>query len=233
MSDTLIGIGSYTATEAARLLRLDGARERLPDLSAATIYRWLAGYSYSYKGERRFSEPLWDPQIPTVDNQDHLEIGFRDLVELRFVRSFLALGLGLPTIRTCLDRAREIVGDTRPFSTDRFRTDGKTIFLRITEDLDEPQLIDLKHRQYAFNTLVSPSFRDLDFEEVVIRWWPLNKRMVVLDPARSFGQPIVAETGVSGCRRNRRFGRARSAHVRCVRSSRSRSVRIPKGAFLL
>jgi uncharacterized protein (DUF433 family) len=31
----------------------------------------------------------------------------------------------------------------------------------------------------------------------VIRWWPLGeKRLVVLDPTRNFGRPIVARHGV-------------------------------------
>jgi uncharacterized protein (DUF433 family) len=89
------------------------------------------------------------------------------------------------------------VKSERPFSTRRFRTDGKTIFLEITKDVGEGDLIDLKRRQMAFRTVVEPSLRDLEFDaDAVARWYPLGlSRAVVIDPARAFGRPL-AEGGV-------------------------------------
>jgi uncharacterized protein (DUF433 family) len=80
-----------------------------------------------------------------------------------------------------------------------FRTDGKTIFLEITHDVREGELIDLRRRQRVFRVVVLPSLRDLEFDaEVVARWFPLgiDKRSVVLDPERAFGRPIVVAGGV-------------------------------------
>jgi len=62
-------------------------------------------------------------------------LSFRDLIELRFVKTFRDLGVGLTTIRDCYRRAVDEIHDDRPFSTQRFRTDGKTIFLEITEKI--------------------------------------------------------------------------------------------------
>src|SRR3990167_11229760 len=111
------GVGSYTAAEAARLLHT----------YPLNIRRWMAGYAYRKGGKRRSMPPLWQSQIPITD--EHVEIGFRDLVELRFVKAFIEAGVGLLAIRNCLAYARELVNEERPFATRRFQTDGRTIFL--------------------------------------------------------------------------------------------------------
>ncbi|MDR6850367.1 uncharacterized protein (DUF433 family) [Sphingomonas sp. BE137] len=129
-------------------------------------------------------------------------LGFRDLIEARIVNALREKRIGLQTIRLCMERARAIVGEDRPFSTSQFKTDGKTIFLEITRGLDEPQLIDLKRSQGVFNRVVAPSLADLDFGPGgAERWWLLHgKRTIVADPERSFGQPIVAEHGITTAR---------------------------------
>lgn len=187
---TMLGVGAYTIPEAARLI---GARP-------AALRRWVQGYAYSVDGETRAQPPLWPLQYETGDDKPIL--GFRDLIEARIVRGLRAQGIGLPTVRLCLDRAREMVGDDHPFSSARFRTDGRKIFLEMTRDTGEPELIDLKSRQQLFHRIVAPSFADLDFdEEAAVRWWPLkSRRSVVLDPQRAFGQPIVAQTGIATAR---------------------------------
>ena len=202
--DIPVGIGYYTVPEAARLIRV-------PSLS---IRRWLSGYTYATRdGERRTVPPLWTPQIPAFEKQ--IELGFRDLIELRFVAAFLDAGLGIQTIRRCLDHARAHVDDERPFSTRRFRTDGKTIFFEFAEraisaesdtsDLpreDRQTLIDLKNRQFAFRDVIAQTFKDLDLDDdVVARWRPFRgKDTIVIDPQRAFGQPIATSSGVPTAR---------------------------------
>ncbi|MBW7945036.1 MAG: DUF433 domain-containing protein [Sphingomonadaceae bacterium] len=190
MTEAGFGIGAYTLTEAGKLL----------NVSPATIRRWLFGYSYDHHGPRTHQEPLWQPQYASLPDEPLL--GFRDLIEARIVRGLRSLGIGLPTIRGCLRRASEIVGDSHPFSTRRFKTDGKRIFLEQINEHGDEYLIDLKILQHAFRKIVEPSFVDLDFDsDAASRWWLLHKRRtIVLDPARSFGQPIVAETGVPTAR---------------------------------
>ncbi|MBX4938427.1 hypothetical protein HJA97_13030 [Rhizobium binae] len=158
--------------------------------------RWLRGYSYRRSGERRLMPPLWTTQH--ADVVDHLEIGFRDLIELRFVTAFVDAGLGLLAIRNCLEYARECAKDERPFSTRRFQTDGRTIFLESMERAGEPKLLDLKKRQYVFKQVIEGTFKDLDIEDdAVARWRPFNgKQSIVIDPGRAFGQPIASQFGV-------------------------------------
>jgi uncharacterized protein (DUF433 family) len=59
--------------------------------------------------------------------------------------------------------------------------------------------VDLVSDQYAFRHVMLPSFRaQIELSERgAERWWPMGrKKLVVLDPARQFGEPIVAEGGV-------------------------------------
>ncbi|MCW3784196.1 helix-turn-helix domain-containing protein [Defluviimonas salinarum] len=181
-----VGVGLYTITDAAQLLKAP----------PRTIRRWMEGYDYSREGERRHVEPLWRPDLPEIDGE--VEISFRDLIELRFVRAFTEIGLGLKAIRNCLDVARDCIGSDRPFSTGRFRTDGKTIFLESLGHSEDPKLLDLRKTQYVFRDVVEQTFRDLDLEDdMVARWRPYRgKETIVVDPARAFGQPIATAFGV-------------------------------------
>jgi uncharacterized protein (DUF433 family) len=184
----LFGVGSYTIQEAARLL----------GTPAINISRWMKGYSYRRGGQIYTSPPLWKTQWP-ANHEDQFELGFRDLIELRFVKVFTEAGVGLLAIRNCLDFARELVKDDHPFSTRRFRTDGKTIFLESARQVvDEREMLDLKRRQYVFGQVIERTFKDLDIEtDAVARWRPFNgKNSIVVDPNRSFGQPIAADSGV-------------------------------------
>jgi len=183
MSEAAFGVGVYTVPEAARMI----------DMPVTNLRRWIAGYEHHGKHE----EPLWASQYE-VEADEPLIIGFRDLVEARIVNSLRGMRIGLPTIRKCIGRARDLIGDDRPFSTRLFKTDGKSIFLEIWRDIGEPEMIDLKSLQGVFSRVVAPSLTGLDFDgEAASRWWLLDgKRTVVADPERSFGQPIIAESGV-------------------------------------
>lgn len=186
MGQAVYGIGIYTAPEAARMV----------GMRPLTLRRWLLGYDHDEKRE----DPLWRPQYEPDD--DGVLLGFRDLVEARIVNALRAKGIGLQTIRICMERARVIVGQDRPFSTSQFKTDGKTIFLEITRGLDEPHLIDLRRSQGVFNRVVAPSLADLDFGPGgAERWWLLHgKKTIVADPELSFGQPIIAGHGITTAR---------------------------------
>jgi uncharacterized protein (DUF433 family) len=194
----VLGRGVYGVSEALRLVNFRRQFDvSTRGISRQTIARWLRGYDYMRDGEKRHSNPLWRPDYSNDD--DTLELSFRDLIEVRFVKTFKDQGLSLRTIRACFTRAVELVHDERPFSTQKFRTDGKTIFLEITSDVREGELIDLKRRQGVFHSFILPSLLDLEFDaDMVARWFPLgrNRRTIVVDPARAFGRPIVVKGGV-------------------------------------
>lgn len=186
ISQPKYGIGAYTPVEAARLLQM----------RPVTLRRWLYGYEYEHDAECKNQPPLWQPQYDSGD--DGPLLGFRDLIEARIAHALRKSHIGLPTIRVCIDRAKEMLGEDHPFSTSAFKSDGKRIFLEITKGVAEPRLIDLKDRQHVFRDFVMPSLLGLEFGEAhAERWWLVpSKRTLVVDPARSFGQPIVHKNGL-------------------------------------
>jgi hypothetical protein len=187
IDNRLIGIGLYTPADASRL----------SGIPAAKLTRWLRGY---HVGNREYPR-LWTSQIDLGDERVYL--GFRDLMEARVAGRFIDIGISPQRIRKAIGLAKTLIGEQRPLSTNRFRTDGQTIFLRTTENDDEgaerTQLIDLFDRQYGLASILDPLLKDVGMDETGApsRWWPRGRAMkIVVDPHRSFGQPIDEESGV-------------------------------------
>jgi uncharacterized protein (DUF433 family) len=187
-NDSLLGIGLYTVPEAARLTGIAQARLR----------RWLRGYNHG-RGEAVItSAPVWHRQLPEIDGT--LGLGFLDLMESRFVDAFRKAAVPWPVIRVCAERARELVGVDHPFSSQRFRTDGRTIFAESVDRARELRLLDLAKSQFAFARVIGQSlYAGIEFSnrDMPARWWPLGRHTaVVLDPARNFGQPTISAEGI-------------------------------------
>lgn len=178
----LLGVGLYTPTEAARLLRIP----------AATLSRWLRGHQSSGKAY----DPLWAPQVNLGDGSLHL--GFRDLIEARTANEFIKAGLSPQAVRRAILLARDLVKDGWPLSTTRFRTDGKSIFFEEIQEDGNRRLIDLLKGQYAFPKIMERSLKNVDFDGITpSQWWIEGRRSgIVIDPARSFGQPIDDESSI-------------------------------------
>ncbi len=181
-----VGTGAYSISEAASLVRT----------KQANVRRWITGYQFKSGDQQKSLPPLWRTRLPKYDN--HVEIGFKDLIELKFVVGFLGAGLKMQTIRKCLEEATKILEDDHPFSTRKFKTDGKSIFLASLGDDGKQTLIDLRNKQFVFERIVQQTFKDLDIrDETVASWRPHNGRpSIIVDPHRSFGQPIVRISGI-------------------------------------
>ncbi len=182
-SGGLVGIGLYTLAEAGRLVQVRPAR----------IARWLRGHDANGK----HYDALWHPQVDL--GEDGIFLGFRDLQEVRVADAFIAKGLSPQRVGQAIKLARDLVDDERPLSTKRFRTDGRSVFLQVVEEDGQGKLIDLFKRQYAFREIIEQSLTNLEYDDAgsPLLWWPLGKAgSVVVDPARSFGQPIEAETSL-------------------------------------
>jgi uncharacterized protein (DUF433 family)/DNA-binding transcriptional MerR regulator len=182
---TAIGIGCYTTSEAARLLKIQ----------VRNVNRWLRGYSYNNNGITQNMSPLWRPQFV---EEGHIELSFKDLIELKFVKAFLDAGVKLHAIRLCHEKAQRIIQEDHPFLTRKFKTDGKTIYMNSLSEAEENSLLDLKNNHYNLEGIIQQTFKSLDVDnDVVVSWRPFKgKKTIVVDPQRSFGQPIVHNYGV-------------------------------------
>lgn len=185
----LIGTGLYTVPQAARLA----------NVPAASIRRWLFGYKYKQAdGSFASRSPNVAADLANAVNE-HRILTFKDLIEIHFVNAFLTHGVSWATIKIAAAKARDLTEDDHPFATNRFFTDGETIFTEVKSTRRVHDLLDLKRGQMAFRRILNQSLRaKLDLgQRGVERWWPLGKRRpIILDPERQFGQPITKEEGV-------------------------------------
>lgn len=185
--ETLIGIGLYSFSEAARLLGVNPSK----------VSRWLKGYYFSGKNY----QPLWNSEI-TLDDGDKF-LGFRDLIELKVALEFIKIGVPTNKIRQAIDMSRELFDEDYPLTADKFKTDGKNVFIKIIESNDggktEERLINTFKRQYEFANIINRSLKWVDFDEnrMPTQWWPLGKNKgILVDPGRAFGQPIERDSGI-------------------------------------
>lgn len=184
----MIGQGTYSLADA----------QRITGVPSDTIRRWTRGYEYRYKKQTRYSPPIIGTKTPEVDGTPTLN--FADLMEVRFLNVFRKYGVSARIIRIASRRAQELLGRPRPFSTKIFKTDGRTILADFVHETGDRQLLELVQDQYEFTKVVDPflyhgiEFNDMQEPE---RWWPLGSdREVVIDPARAFGAPIAAASGI-------------------------------------
>lgn len=187
-SPTPFGVGIYSFADAARFI---GAKPR-------ELRRWAIGYTHkSRDGADVFSSPLWRTQLfgTNIDG-----LGFKDLIELRFVHAFRSEGVPIQLIRRTLEVARERLSAPYPFTCKKFRTDGRRIFLEVIEETGDESLIDVERQQNVIQKVIGPSLREgveLDIGGEATRWFPLkNSHAIVFDPKRKFGQPILTDFDV-------------------------------------
>jgi len=187
MTASNIHIGIYSIPEAARLTGLGESRVR----------RWLTGYSYTAAGAKRKARPVWSGQLAPI--RGRRAVSFRDLIEMKFVDAFLRSGVSWKTIRDVQELARQQFHFDHPFSTNRFRNDGRHLVMTVLQGDHQASLFDLSTRQQSFLEAADPFREELEMNEhdAVCRWWPMGRqRYVVLDPTRMGGRPIAARSGV-------------------------------------
>lgn len=183
----LLNTGIYSVREASRLAHVSPQRVR----------RWILGYDYKTAKGKRHSNAVFHVQHETIDGQ--VALGFLDLVEIKFVDAFLRAGVGWKTMRQAREKATGLLGVSHPFCTHKFMTDGKELFLELTRGDGETSLVEMKTLQQAFPQVLKQFCKQFDFQRdgVISRWRPPTTRsLIVLDPARSFGHPLVDRSGI-------------------------------------
>lgn len=184
-----LGTGVYSFVDAARFI----------GCTARDLRRWMNGYGHKRAdGTADFSPPLWANQLAHTQ-YDGEAIGFRDLIELRFVVAFREVGVPLPLIRRTLAAARAMFSTNYPLTCKKFQTDGKHIFTTVIEESGDDSLVDLVKRQNVIARVIGPSLRSgIEFDENrASLWFPVrNSTAIVFDPNRLFGQPILAQSSV-------------------------------------
>lgn len=190
----LLGVGLYSVLEASRLTGVSRRR----------IRGWMRGYRPAPEGAGARGAVgareggLWRQDLPEL--RGSVALSFLDLVEVRVIAVLRERGIPWSTIRTAAMRARRLFDSSHPFALRRIATDGRTLFAEVIAETGETKLLDLVKSQYAFKRVISPNLMagvDFDRGDEAKRWWPLGKeRQVVIDPARAFGKPVIAASGI-------------------------------------
>jgi uncharacterized protein (DUF433 family) len=186
-TENLLNTGIYTVPDAARLTRVSTGR----------IRRWLRGYKFRTKKTERHSRALWHGQLEPIDHS--LALGFLDLIEIRFVDAFLNEGVSWAILRKAHAIGAETFKTDHPFCTQGFVTDGRDIFVELHKETGERSLLEIVNNQHMFREIITPFLKELEFDtsQKLLRWRPsTTRRLVVLDPTRNFGRPIVVQHGV-------------------------------------
>lgn len=181
-NNPFINNGMYSPSNIAFLLRLK---------SPTKIINWLYGYKRNGK------------QYPSLHQSSYTEIisdesvklaSFRDLIELLAINTFKTAGVSHNKIRVIKQRLGNEFNTNYPFTDLRLRTDGKEIYLKITKDT----LRDAASNQYSPLELLEQSLINVEFaDNQPSQWWILGKDShILIDPKRSFGNPIESETGI-------------------------------------
>lgn len=183
-----IGKGIYSPPEV----------HKITGIPLNKIIRWTNGYTSVNNNGEYNNLPVYKKEfnIPKAKNA----LSFLDMVELLFINSFEKYGFSLQNIRKAAESASKKLNTSHPFAKKCFFTDGKTILIRIAEEDDNVELLDLLKKQYQMEPIVSPFLvESLEFDqyELAEKWWPAGRQSkIVIDPKRNFGKPIIDDKNI-------------------------------------
>ena len=169
-------VGLYTVPMAARLIGAEQYKLR----------SWIDGYSHSG------AMPIIHRQLPKLGGKT--AFGFLDLIEARFIRHF-SIWISPQTIRRVADKLREQHDVEHPFAMDnRFRTDGKAIFMESTDDEEERRVLNLMSDNFMMGEIIERSLFETIFyvDDIARNWRPSEETpRVIIDPKIAFGRPVI------------------------------------------
>jgi len=178
----LLEMGIFTIPEVAELVKAPQAKVRI----------WVEGHT--------------GKQIPVIDNQlgrvnGKVAVSFTNLMELRFVATFVSAGVKLRDIRKILDEVKETLEHPHPFSTSTvFKTDGKKIVAEIAKK-NGVSIYDLKTKNFEMLAVVMMSLKNdvtYDPKGDAVSWRPRPEIApnVIVHPHFSFGRPVLKDSRV-------------------------------------
>lgn len=182
---------AYSVGEAAHYLRM-------PE---ETLRSWVAGRLYPVAGESRRSRPLIH-----LDDPKKQHLSFLNLVEAHVLAAVRRrYGVKLPKVRNALDYVRRQFRVEHPLINEAFQTDGLDLFVERYGGLINAS----RDGQQAMKEVIGVYLKRIDWDAkgIPVRLYPFTRdtqaatpsvdpRVVVMNPAVSFGRPVIAGTGI-------------------------------------
>jgi uncharacterized protein (DUF433 family) len=181
----------YTVAEAARFL----------GVPATTFSNWARGYKATFQGRRPV---VGEPIVTAVAAERHYpSVPFVGLAEGMVVAAFRGAGVSMQHLRAAVSILEGEIGFDHALASRRLFTDGAQVLFDYAERADDAELAGLTEvvsRQKVFAEVVKGYLTRIeygkdDWAERIVS--PATRgRTVVVDPRRSFGQPIFVHGAV-------------------------------------
>jgi len=183
---------AYSVAEAAHYLRM-------PE---ETLRSWVAGRLYPVGGKPTRSRPLIH-----LDDPKRQYLSFINLVEAHVLAAIRRRhGVMLPKVRKALNYLQRQFQIERPLIDQTFQTDGLDLFVERYGEL----IYASREGQLAMKEIVGVYLKriDRDAKGLPMKLYPFTRdseamaapasdpRVVVMNPAVSFGRPVIAGTGI-------------------------------------
>jgi uncharacterized protein (DUF433 family) len=183
---------AYSVAEAAHYLRM-------PE---ETLRSWVVGRLYPVAGQSKRSRRLIH-----LDDPKRQYLSFINLVEAHVLAAIRRHhGVKLPKVRNALDYVRRQFRVERPLIDQAFQTNGLDLFVERYGELINAS----REGQRAMKEIIGVYLKRIerDAKGLPIKLYPFTRdtqaeaapasdpRIVVMNPAVSFGRPVIASTGV-------------------------------------
>lgn len=171
-----IGLGVYTTSEIANILRLPYSK----------VHLWINKYWDGELGKEYENRYSWS-------TNNSKAVSFHTLIEFYVMMGFAEAGVKTKKVLQAHKELSKMYDSAFPFALkdvlSNIKTDGKTIYLKTklgTITLDGTKQFNLNFIQLFFKNL------DFNSEEMASRFWPIGKdKSIIVDPERKFGHPVV------------------------------------------
>jgi uncharacterized protein (DUF433 family) len=120
-------------------------------------------------------------------------LSFLDLIEVLVIGELRRVGVSLQTIRKAHEAMVSELKTVHPFSHKDIFTDGKKVFVRITDRVKPADLCEVLSKQGHFWEVMIQHLKQIDYSEdlrLAERW--RIAQGIVIDPAVSFGKPVIS-----------------------------------------
>lgn len=186
----------YSVTDAARHI----------DVARSTFDTWVQGYERHPRGRARVIGKPVVTALP-ANGRGEPRIPFIGLAEGFVLAAFKEAGVPLQRIRPALDEIREHIGLEHALASRALYTDGAEVLYDYAERQgDTPEarsardLVVLRRQQRVFNPVVEAYLERIEFADDgwarMLTLPQYGDADVVVDPDRSFGEPIFASGAV-------------------------------------
>ncbi len=171
-----IGIGIYTASEIAQILRVPYRK----------VYTWMNKYWDGKLGKDYGSRYSWE-------HNGARSVSFHTFIEFYVMMRFSEAGVKPKQVLEAHAELVKLYNTAFPFALKEvlkgIKSDGKHVFLRTKEGI-----IELNGTKQFNLDLIQLFFVNLEFdqENLASRFWPIGKdKSILVDPERRFGHPVI------------------------------------------